>query len=214
MNVDDQLLQTNNESLADSRETAADKEADFNTEETNQASRLREEKNKPSNDLEENKQETSNSSKSLREQVQQARIQQEQQTALMTAREDDQASGTNSAQKGTSALLKSAWENIISSWGFSFIWVDIHLFLRTVLSKAMFCAPGDEWISDSLPASSGQTKKTLNTVEPIGIGCINLGCLFLLFLVAFVISLISWALNNPWQVLFSGNLKDFIKLFT
>jgi hypothetical protein len=215
MNVDDQLLQTNNESPADSEETAADEGADFNddfsTNETNQASRLREEKNKPETDLEETEQEITAPAESLREQVQQARIKQEQQDSLTDAQAGGQAPGSNPIQQGTSALLKSAWENIISSWGLSFIWVDIHLFLRTVLSKTMFCAPGDEWTNNSLPGA-GQTKRMLNTVEPIGIGCMNLGCLLLLFLVACVISLIAWALNHPWHVLLSS-LQDFLKIF-
>ena len=33
----------------------------------------------------------------------------------------------NSVNKVTSELLKAAWENLIDSFGFTLIWIDIHI---------------------------------------------------------------------------------------
>lgn len=58
------------------------------------------------------------------------------------------------ARKGTSALLKASWENLITSWGLTLIWIDIHVFLNLVLGDKLFCNLGEEWIPEK-PGTPG-----------------------------------------------------------
>lgn len=62
------------------------------------------------------------------------------------------------AKKGLNNLLKSAWGNLISSFGLTLIWIDIHVFLHMVLGDKLFCDLGEEWAPDK-PAVPGATKK-------------------------------------------------------
>jgi hypothetical protein len=55
------------------------------------------------------------------------------------------------AKQAISELLKSAWENLIPSWGLTLIWIDIHVFFNIVLGEKLFCNLGEEW----LPTKSG-----------------------------------------------------------
>lgn len=61
------------------------------------------------------------------------------------------------ARKGTSALLKAAWENLITTWGFSLFWIDIHVFLNMVFGDKLFCNLGEEWIPEK-PGTPGLGK--------------------------------------------------------
>ncbi|MEI6529543.1 MAG: hypothetical protein WCN88_04065 [Candidatus Falkowbacteria bacterium] len=61
------------------------------------------------------------------------------------------------ARKGTSALLKAAWENLIETFGLTLIWIDIHVFLNLVLGDKLFCKLGEEWIPDK-PGAPGSGK--------------------------------------------------------
>lgn len=61
------------------------------------------------------------------------------------------------ARKGTSALLKVAWENLIETFGLTLIWIDIHVFLNLVFGDKLFCKLGEEWIPDK-PGASGPGK--------------------------------------------------------
>jgi len=44
----------------------------------------------------------------------------------------------------TNQLLKRAWMTLIPSWGFSLIYINMHIFLRWVFPD-LFCKLGDEW---------------------------------------------------------------------
>lgn len=55
------------------------------------------------------------------------------------------------ARQLMSGLLKSAWINLIPSWGLTLFWIDIHVFLNMVFGKNLFCDLGEEWI----PVKSG-----------------------------------------------------------
>ncbi len=62
------------------------------------------------------------------------------------------------ARKGLNSLLKSFWENLISSFGFTLFLIDIHVFLNMVFGDKLFCNLGEEWIPDK-PAVPGVEKK-------------------------------------------------------
>ena len=103
--------------------------------------------------------------------------------------------------KTTDELLKSAWENLIPSWGLTLIWIDIHVFLSKALGPSAFREMGEEWIPDSIkklgkgkiePASA-----LLRIVEGAGCGCLNLGCLFLVIAFLSIIALVVSAIGNP-----------------
>lgn len=58
------------------------------------------------------------------------------------------------ARKGTSALLKASWENLIETFGLTLIWIDIHVFLNMVFGDKLFCNLGEEWIPEK-PGTPG-----------------------------------------------------------
>ncbi|MFH1233059.1 MAG: hypothetical protein V1649_00180 [Patescibacteria group bacterium] len=60
------------------------------------------------------------------------------------------------AKAGISELLKQAWLNLISSFGLTLIWINIHVFLRWVLGDKLFCKLGEEWLPKQISQATGQ----------------------------------------------------------
>ena len=127
--------------------------------------------------------------------------------AVIQAKRQKEAKGAKSAggkviqkaspiRKGTSALLRAAWVNLITSFGLTTFWINIHVFLNRVLGDKMFCKLGEEWtdkVGLSGAAKEGVNKKLSNSVglvEKMGLGCLNLGCLAIVFAVLIVIALL------------------------
>lgn len=107
-------------------------------------------------------------------------------------------------RKGTSSLLRSAWINLVPSWGLTVIWINIHVFLSQVLGSKLFCKLGHEWTDRPGAAAAGgknqvgkEVGKAIGTFESMGLGCINLGCLMILFAVLALIGLIVEITLNP-----------------
>lgn len=84
-------------------------------------------------------------------------------------------------------LLKSAWMNLIPSFGSLILYVDFHYFLNKVLGDKAFTKPGHEW-APPMPPIGGDAKKTeemgkrLELVENCGCCAVNGGCFLLLVL--------------------------------
>lgn len=111
------------------------------------------------------------------------------------------------ARKGTSALLRQAWIYLIPSWGLTLIWINIHVFLGMVLGNNLFCKLGAEWTD----AAAGATAKgaamkkkleakagnSIGLVEKMGVGCADLGCLFILIAAVGIIALMLKVVSNP-----------------
>ena len=161
MDIDEQLINQNTESLE------AQKAGEFR-------------KEKRGGELE--------NASSIREAVQQKK----NQLAKQKKGDDPTIATGNSISpilKATDESLKGAWENLITSWGLTLIWIDIHAFLNKVFGPSVFRELGDEWVPDSIKKLGGEKTKTeaalLRVVEGAGCGCLNLGCLF------FIIALIS-----------------------
>lgn len=116
---------------------------------------------------------------------------------------------TNPIKKSTSKLLRQSWLNLVDSFGLTFIWINIHAFLHVVIGDKFFCKLGAEW-SDALPLpaelkdspSAQKGMKAAETVEKMGVGCIDLGCCAIIFLALVVISLIvSFISGNPLDII-------------
>lgn len=97
-----------------------------------------------------------------------------------------------------SSLLRSAWLNLIPSFGLTLLWIDAHIFLRQVLGKTMFCKLGEEWfdkpgVKKPAPKLGGEKKeaKMITMSEPMGVACCNFGCLLALLFILVIISMIA-----------------------
>ena len=153
---------------------------------------------------------------SLREKVQQKRVEESKE-------KNDEASTPSTPispiLKATDEALKFAWENLITSWGLTLIWIDIHVFLNKVFGPSVFRAPGEEWVPDNLKKIAGKSKSAaslLRIVEGSGIGCLNLGCLFLVLFLFTLISIIASVLSGDLKLLyelFKGTLSGLLNIF-
>ena len=50
------------------------------------------------------------------------------------------------ATQGTAKLLKSAWINLLDTFGLTLIYINIHVLARKILGGKIFCALGEEWV--------------------------------------------------------------------
>lgn len=154
-----------------------------------------------------------NEQASLRERVQQKRAQESKEK-----NQDDLASNLTPASgilKGTDEMLKFAWENLIDSFGLTLIWIDIHVFLNKVFGPKVFRDVGEEWLPDSVKKIAGSNKSAaglLKIVEGSGIGCLNLGCLFLIIFIATLISIIASILNGDLSLIWALFKESLIAL--
>jgi len=126
---------------------------------------------------------------SFRQQVMESR-RMEEEKEQEAEKKSSPSSSINSLGLATSRLLRGAWVNLVSSFGLTLIWINIHVFLSTVFGEKFFCKLGMEWINDSAKrANFEQAKKlgrTVGTFEGPGLACLDLGCL-LLVIIAFMI---------------------------
>lgn len=51
----------------------------------------------------------------------------------------------NAVRRATSSLLRMSWQNLISSFGLTLSYINIHSFLNLVFGPSYFCDLGDEW---------------------------------------------------------------------
>jgi len=106
--------------------------------------------------------------------------------------------------KATGNLLKSAWENLITSWGATLIWIDIHVLANQVFGPKVFCDLGEEWLQANAAKTFGKSaKKSVGLVESMGCGCLNLGCLLLVLSIACIIAMIAGFWSNPFAAISS-----------
>ncbi|RLC36669.1 hypothetical protein DRH27_04880, partial [Candidatus Falkowbacteria bacterium] len=151
-------------------------------EERGAARELRENKNRARNGVEESASEEENLS--LRQRV----------FAFKRAMKKNEDKGEGIKAKaeapikmGTNYLLRGAWINLLPSWGFSLIWINIHVFMRFVIPE-IFCKLGREWMPKSAQAAGpGETAS-----KTIGIG--EVIALFFLDLIAWVFIFSAFAL--------------------
>jgi len=142
--------------------------------------------------------------KSLREAVQQDK----KKKLAQENKKEEGGAKVSAIRQGTNNLLKSAWMNLITSFGLTILWIDIHVFGRAVLGHDMFCELGDEWAKPegAIKGKNDQKKtKLTKTVEPLGVVMLNLGCLIVIIVsfsfVAMLINVVSSPLDSAtWLV--------------
>ncbi|MFA6194849.1 MAG: hypothetical protein WC719_03865 [Patescibacteria group bacterium] len=128
----------------------------------------------------------------------------------------ESGSSPSPLKQGASKLLQQSWLNLITSFGCTLIWINIHaFFLNQIFGEKFFCNLGDEW-KDMIPGGGAAAAGAIGGVAgkvagaaadakpPVKpsmeiwglIGC-DLGCLFLLIAVASVIYIISAIIFDP-----------------
>lgn len=148
------------------------------------------------------------SPKSLRQAV----MQEKRKKGVIAKAKEKLGEKVNAIRIATSQLLKAAWQNLLPTWGFSLLWIDIHVIASVIFGKKVFCPLGEEWTT----GKSKKALKVLKLIEPMGVGLLNLGCLFIIIAISVVIGFIASALDEPFKTLFNIGgelLKDFMEIF-
>ena len=153
--------------------------------------------------------------KSIREMVQQKKTQEGVGNKMASLKLGASKPKVNPILEATDNLLKSSWENLISSWGFTLLWVDIHVFLNSIFGPSAFRDLGEEWVPDSIKKVGGgkvkQASSLMRIVEFWGCGCLNLGCLFLIIAQLAIVAMIVTAITNPFTAIYK--IFDFGSLW-
>lgn len=107
----------------------------------------------------------------------------------------------NAMNTATGNLLKAAWANLITSFGFTTFWIDAHIFAGTVMGNGLFCKLGREWVPNLLkqtnPKEAEKMGKKLGFAEGIGVIFLNLGCLMVVLAILMIIGVILVVVTNP-----------------
>ncbi len=129
--------------------------------------------------------------------------------------EGKEKKGGSLAKKGaapirtsTSALLRAAWANLITSFGLTLLWINTHVFLGLVVGNNFFCKLGEEWtdrpgVGTSGAAEGELAKKMSGSVgvaEKIGLGCLNLGCIVIILVIVGIVGIILDVVDNPFKL--------------
>ena len=116
-----------------------------------------------------------------------------------TKKEGIKAKAVTPIKMGANLLLKAAWQNLISSWGFSLIWINIHVFMRWVMPD-IFCKLGQEWIPKIGPGADSKKTvgKAIGTGEGIALFFLDLIALCLIFLFLAIVVMIVDFLSANW----------------
>lgn len=159
---------------------------------------------------------------SLRERIQQKRVQE-----TKNFKEKYEGDGktqltnkVNPVREFTDGLLKAAWENLVTSWGLTLIYIDAHAFLNKVFGPKVFRELGEEWIPASyrrLEREAKQSMEMTKLVEKAGCCALNLGCLFIILFLLTMLSIIASILTGDVKLiwdLFLGLIEDIALLFS
>jgi hypothetical protein len=207
MNLDEQLLAQKQEEGGRNAETAwGAYDSARNSAWADKASRLRKAQRSGGSD----DSQTEPSAVSLREAVLAAK----KKESAQAGGEGGDSGAASPIRQGSSKLLQQAWLNIITSWGCTLFWINIHaFFLNQLFGDKFFCKLGDEW-KDSIPgggaatAAGGVAGKVAGAVAeakpPVKpsmeiwglIGC-DLGCLLILLAVASIIAIVVMIVSDP-----------------
>jgi large-conductance mechanosensitive channel len=139
----------------------------------------------------------------LNEQRQQAVITRDQQKLEAIRAEEKMFKDMqpNAVNKGTSNLLKAAWENLIDSFGATLLWIDIHIFSGMVMGNKLFCKLGMEWVPDIIKQTRfKEAEKMGNRIgffEGVGVAGLNFGCLLVLIINLMIVAMMIKVVTNP-----------------
>lgn len=130
-----------------------------------------------------------------------------------------------SVKLATNGILRFAWIILIPSFGFSLIYINIHVFLRMIFGENLFCKLGDEWIPKKVQAvSNGSEGKTIGVFEVMALLFLDLVAFFFIIIVLGLISLVlSWFGQGFWGKIWGtvkaianlgwGSIKVLVELF-
>lgn len=114
---------------------------------------------------------------------------------------------------GPSELLTASWLNIIDTFGLTLIWINIHVFLHFIVSKKIFVALGQEWVT-MVPEGNkvlSEFKKSDTAKEAVaGVSMVEYMLLIFLDLLALFIIIIVAAII----IVIIAVAEDLGKLFT
>jgi len=102
--------------------------------------------------------ETNNEPRSLRQRIAAARQAMDLKTKAKEKIEEKVVAPIN---KATGRALQWAWKSLIPSWGLSSIWINIHVFLKSVFGEKLFCKLGEEWMPKQATDAAGGAGKVL-----------------------------------------------------
>lgn len=132
-------------------------------------------------------------------------------------------------RNATSALLRSAWVNLISSFGLTLLYIDFHVFANKVFGDGVFCPVGEEWFDKpgvSWEKGGGELGKKIKapaaTVEKTGLGCLNFGCLLIIIIILVIIGALMEVIKNPvasffkglWYFIWDVGVKAIVSIFS
>lgn len=133
-------------------------------------------------------------------------------------------SPSSAVSAGTSWLLRWAWPAIIPTFGFSILYIDLHVFCYLVFGEQFFCKLGREWVPKGMgPLGDEAYKKGGKAIELIEVNIFLLvniifwsvvgGALSLLVMVANWLAAGTWEkVKIMWDLSWDG-LKALIDLF-
>ncbi|MGI6348198.1 MAG: hypothetical protein ACOXZ1_03350 [Patescibacteria group bacterium] len=82
--------------------------------------------------------------------------------------------GTSGMAKSLKKLLKTAWQNIIDSFGLTLLYIYAHWFWSQVFPK-LFCDLGQEWVPEEIskasPEKAKEIGKKIGCIEKSLVGC-------------------------------------------
>lgn len=99
---------------------------------------------------------------------------------------------TTPMKAATGGILRMMWLNLVSSWGFSLIWINIHALMRMIpgLSHA-FCKMGDEWVPKSMKVVVGENvSKGMGLLEVGGLVLLDVATVFVIMLIVSAVMMI------------------------
>lgn len=138
---------------------------------------------------------------SFREQVQAVRKIKD----IAKEKKDQLLSSPNPVNSATDAALKFAWENLLTSWGLTLLYIDAHAFLNKVFGPLVFRDLGQEWVPAGIRKVGDQKSKQvsgmLSIAEKAGCGCLNLGCLIIVISIFSLIAMIVSGISNPLELI-------------
>jgi hypothetical protein len=116
-------------------------------------------------------------------------------------------------RKALSKLLAESWINLPASFGLTLIWINIHVFLRIVIGKSLFCKLGEEWLESGIMPGSNSARESImgkslsDKVDKVN-GCANIGesmmllaldlvLLLIIFIILVIIGALLQIITNP-----------------
>ncbi|MBN2884674.1 hypothetical protein JXE04_01990 [Patescibacteria group bacterium] len=115
-----------------------------------------------------------------------------------------------------SKLLQAAWRNIIMSFGFSFLYVYVHLFLQQIFGKKLFAPLGSEW--RDRPGLTIEERERMGApfklMESFGVGCLTIVLFIVVIFFLSVSALITEVTTNPIRNALKLLLEGFKSFLT